>query len=43
MLSRVDKKHIKICGTKLFVKDHLHGKITDSDFVTNSETGVDTF
>ena len=38
--SGVDKKHIKIRGTKLFIKDRLHGQIINSVFVAKSETDV---
>ena len=43
MNSGVDKKHIKIRGTKLFVKDLIHGEIISSVFVTKNETKVLTF
>ena len=36
--SGIDKRHIKICGTKLFVKDQLHGEITDAVFVPKQQT-----
>ena len=36
--SGIDKRHIKIRGTKLFVKDQLHGEITDSVFVPKQQT-----
>ena len=36
--SGIDKRHIKIRGTKLFVKDQLHGEITDSVFVPKHQT-----
>ena len=40
MHSGIDKKHIKIRGTKLFLKDRLHGEIINSVFVTKNETEV---
>ena len=36
--SGIDKRHIKIRGTKLFVKDQLYGEITDSVFVPKHQT-----
>ena len=36
--SGIDKRHIKIRGTKLFVKDQLYGEITGSVFVPKHQT-----
>ena len=36
--SGIDKRHFKICDTKLFVKDQLYGEITDSIFVPKHKT-----
>ena len=40
MCSGIDKKHIIICGSKLFVKDQLHGEITASGFVPKHKAEV---
>ena len=41
MNTGTDKKHIKIRGTKLFVKDRLYGEITDSVFVNKNENATE--
>ena len=38
--SGIDKKDIKICGTKLYVKSQIHGEIINSAFVPKHDTEV---
>ena len=40
MQSGVDKSTSKSVELNFFVKDYLHGEITDSVFVTKNETAV---
>ena len=36
--SGTDKKHIKICGTKIYVKNQIHGELVDSTFASKSRS-----